>query len=444
MRAPPLRLAGLPVAAWLWLVALVSARSFAAGDMQAVRWYTAPPEPPRVLLYLFWAETCPHCLEARAFLDDVSLPWVQLEAHEVSRNADNRRRFATVAAAAGDTPRAVPSLYFCGEAMQGFDSPETTGEQLTRALQECYASHFGTRPPVPGERAAVPARTAPAPIDLPLGGEVDPSRFSLPVLTLLMAALDAINPCAFFVLLFLLSLLTHTHSRRRMLLVGGAFILVSGLAYLLFMSAWLGLFTVLGHLAWLTAAAGTLAVVMGLLSIKDFAHPARGPSLSIGEGHRASLFERTRRVLQQDRALPALAATILLAIAANSYELLCTAGFPMVFTRMLTLAPLSPVEHALYLVAYNVVYVLPLVAILLLYVGTLGRRRLSETEGRTLKLLSGLMMLGLGIILLWRPEALGDPLVAMGLALSSILVSAVAYRVLSSLRGATAGRQREG
>jgi hypothetical protein len=356
----------------------------------------------------------------------------------VGRNAANRQHFATVAAAAGDTPRAVPSLYFCGRAMQGFDSPGTTGAQLIRALQECYERHYGRRPPAPGEQAPAQARTVPA-IDLPLGGTIDPSRLSLPALTLLMAALDAINPCAFFVLLFLLSLLAHTRSRRRMVLVGGTFILVSGLAYFLFMSAWLGLFTVLGHLAWLTAAAGTLAVVMGLLNIKDFARPSRGPSLSISAGHRATIFDRTRQVLQQDRTMPALAGTILLAFAANSYELLCTAGFPMVFTRILTLAPLSPVEHALYLLAYNLVYVLPLIAILALYVATLGRRRLSEAEGRALKLLSGLMMLGLGIVLLWRPEALGDPLVALGLALSAIVVAAVAFRLLPSPRGAADG-----
>lgn len=126
------------------------------------------------------------------------------------------------------------------------------------------------------------ADTAPVTIALPLGGQLDPSRFSLPTLTLLMAALDAVNPCAFFVLLFLLSLLTHTRSRQRMLLVGGSFVLVSALVYFLFMSAWLGLFSVLGHLAWLTAAAGALAVAMGLLNIKDFASPVRGPSLSIG------------------------------------------------------------------------------------------------------------------------------------------------------------------
>jgi cytochrome c biogenesis protein CcdA len=192
---------------------------------------------------------------------------------------------------------------------------------------------------------------------------------------------------------------------------------------------------VLGHLAWLTVAAGTLAVVMGLLNIKDFARPFQGPGLGISNEHRATLFARIRSVLQQDSTLPALAGTVLLAFAANSYELLCTAGFPMIYTRVLTLVPLSGTEHLLYLLAYNVIYVLPLAAILLLYVRTLGRRRLNEVEGRVLKLVSGLMMLGLGLVLLWRPDALSHPLVALGLTLLAIAVAALAYRVLPARRG---------
>ena len=424
------------------LMVLLLATTGSGGSNAPVRWFSTPPEQPQVALYLFWAESCPHCLDARDFLAGVDLEWLHLEAREVSRDAAGRQRFFEVAEAAGDMPRAVPAFYFCGQAMQGFDRPDTTGARLLAALEQCYEERFGHRPagaPPAGDAGDVAAGPVPMTIDLPLGGRLDPARVSLPALTVLMAALDSVNPCAFFVLLFLLSLLIHTRSRRRMLLVGGTFVLVSGLVYFLFMSAWLGLFSVLGHLAWLTTMAGALAVAMGLLNIKDFASPARGPSLGISEGQRASLFARIRGVLGQDRTGPALAGTILLALAANSYELLCTAGFPMVYTRILTLAPLSRAEHVLYLVAYNLVYVLPLGAILLLYVHTLGRRRLSEAEGRVLKLLSGLMMFGLGLVLLWRPDALTNPLVAAGLALAAVAVAALAYRRVARPRGSAPG-----
>jgi hypothetical protein len=115
--------------------------------------------------------------------------------------------------------------------------------------------------------------------------------------------------------------------------------------------------------------------------------------------------------------LPALTqGTIALAIAANSYELLCTAGFPMIYTRLLTLSELPPWQHYAYLAFYNVVYVIPLLVITVVFTYTLGSRKLSETEGRLLKLVSGTMMLGLGILLITAPAALNDLRVALVLA----------------------------
>ena len=119
-----------------------------------------------------------------------------------------------------------------------------------------------------------------------------------------------------------------------------------------------------------------------------------------------------------------LVGTITLAIAANAYELLCTAGFPMVFTRILTLHQLSPAAHYVYLGLYNVVYILPLLAIVVMFVVTLGARKLSEDEGQVLKLLSGLMMFGLGIVLFVAPDLLSQPLIAVALMVAALIVTA--------------------
>ena len=121
------------------------------------------------------------------------------------------------------------------------------------------------------------------------------------------------------------------------------------------------------------------------------------------------------RGLVSGERLPALlAGTVALAIVANSYELLCTAGFPMVFTRTLTLHQLSTGTYYLYLLFYNLIYVLPLLAIVLVFAWTLGARKLQEREGRLLKLLSGTMMAGLGLLLLLYPEGLSEAWVSLG------------------------------
>ena len=124
-----------------------------------------------------------------------------------------------------------------------------------------------------------------------------------------------------------------------------------------------------------------------------------------------------------------VAATIFLAIAANFYELLCTAGFPMVYTRLLSLSGLPPAGRYLYLSLYNLIYVIPLVLIVLAFVRSMGARKLTVREGRLLKLLSGAMMLELGVLLLFAPERLNNLLVAFGLLGVALLVMWIAARL---------------
>jgi hypothetical protein len=262
---------------------------------------------------------------------------------------------------------------------------------------------------------------------VPLVAGFDLAQLSLPAVTVLLAAMDAFNPCAFFVLMFLLSLLTHEHSRGRMLIVGGVFVLCSGLVYFALMAAWLNVFLIGGELRVVTLAAGVLAIAMAALNLKDYLWFRRGMSLSIPDSAKPRLFERMRRLLKA-RSLPAmLLGTVTLALAANSYELLCTAGFPVIYTRLLTLQDLPGPAHYAYLALYNLVYVLPLLTIVLLYVRTLGSRKLSEAEGRILKLVSGLMMLGLGTALLLAPGYLSRPEVAIGLVLIAVLSGVIAW-----------------
>ena len=266
---------------------------------------------------------------------------------------------------------------------------------------------------------------------IPLVGAVNTSTLSLPLLTVVLAGVDAFNPCAFFVLLFLLSLMVHARSRTRMVVVGGTFVLFSGIVYFVFMSAWLNVFLIAGELRVVTLAAGLVALAMGVVNVKDFFFFKAGPSLSIPESAKPGLFRRMREVVAAGNTGPMLASTVLLAIVANSYELLCTAGFPMVYTRALTLADLETWQYYAYLAAYNVIYVIPLLAIVTVFAWTMGARKLTESEGRGLKLMSGFMMLAFGALLLLAPHLLTNAVASigvLGLALVMALLTAMAHR----------------
>lgn len=402
-----------------WLCVLIlSWLPFLAGAAEPA-WTEPAADGVQVHLYLFWSKSCPHCLEARPRLLDLAArnAWVRLQDFELSEHRGNVQRFVALAKQVGGEARAVPTLIYCGRMEVGLDSSDAGMAKLLGRLEACRMQH-GTA-----------ADSGTASLRLPLLDEVDPASLSLPLLTVLIAGMDAFNPCAFFVLLFLLSLLVHQSDRRRMALIGGVFVAFSGLMYFAFMAAWLNLFLVLGSLPWVTGAAGLLALLMGAVNVKDFVRFQQGISFSISDSGKATIFQRSRRLLSTESLPAILAATVVLAVSANFYELLCTAGFPMVFTRLLTLQGGGAAQHYLYLALYNVIYVLPLLAIVIAFVRIMGARKLCEREGRLLKLLSGLMMLGLGALLLVAPEKLGNIELARGIPLVAIGITWIAGRV---------------
>ncbi|MDG4597827.1 MAG: thioredoxin family protein [Candidatus Contendobacter sp.] len=407
---------------WAWSFGV---SAWAASPAPVGWWLTRTSTgEPRIHLYFFWTRTCPHCRQAQPFVEALlaDYPWLEVHGYDLGRDMAGSVRYTQMAATLGEAASSVPAFLFCGRMRVGFDRPETTGQQLRQELEDC-------RHRLGESTVTEPVSVAAPPLELPLMGRVDPGALSLPVLTVVLAGLDAFNPCAFFVLLFLLSLLTHARDRRRMLLIGGVFVFCSGLVYFGFMAAWLNMFLLVGELRIMTLLAGGLAVVMGGLNTKDYFVFRHGPSLSIPGEAKPGLFKRMRGLVDAERLPTLLAGTVALAIVANGYELLCTAGFPMIYTRVLTLRTLSTGGYYFYLTLYNVIYVLPLLVIVLVFVWTLGSRKLQEREGRRLKLLSGAMMTGLGLMLLLCPEGLSDALISLSVIVAALALTGLAVMV---------------
>ncbi len=228
---------------------------------------------------------------------------------------------------------------------------------------------------------------------------INVSSSSLPVLTVVLGALDSFNPCAFFILIFLLNLMLYARSRKRMLLVGGVFIFFSGLWYYLFMFVLYNTLVVAGgFVGVLTLILGCIVVVLGAINIKDFFFFKKGVSLSIPDEKKPGLFKRMRDLVKHPEITAVVFGTVVLAATVNFYELLCTSGFPLVFTNQLRTYNLPMFDSYLYIFFYNIVYVIPLIIIVLIFVFTLGHIKISEWHGRVLKLLSGVMLVSFGAL----------------------------------------------
>lgn len=395
-------------------------------------WFESGHQGSQVIqVYFFWSKKCPHCLDALPFLTalaekntDINLHSLQLIGEE-----DNIKRYQYMAMKLGQSAQAVPAILFCNSMRTGFDVKHSPA-QLLKDIDLCrkHLKQFANLKSFQYEEAQH------LQIELPFIGPVSTNNInSLPVITLILASIDAFNPCAFFVLMFLLSMMLHTHSRGRMLLIGVVFVFVSGLMYFLFMTAWLNLFRVIGQLDVITIVAGSIALFIGLINVKEFFWFKQGVSLVMPDSARQTLFQRMRGLLKTGSISGVLIATVGLATFANLYEFLCTAGFPMVYTRILTLTGMPEWRYYVYLLFYNLIYILPLLVIVILFAWTMGTRKLQESEGRNLKLISGVMMVSLGIILLFAPDMLQNiitsGLVLLIVVLVSVLVIALNKRI---------------
>lgn len=332
---------------------------------------------------VFTRAGCPHCTDAARFLDDLAreMPGLRIVVRDVAADPAALARLRALAEARSRTALGVPAFAVGGELLVGFVAPEVTGREIRRLLL---------------------ARAGPAEsVDVPLLGPIGVADVGLVAFTIVLGLLDGFNPCAMWVLAFVLSLLVNLHDRRKMLAIGGTFVLVSGLVYFAFMAAWLNAFLLLGHSRLVESLLGSVALAVGVLNVKDAVALGRGPSLSIPAAAKPGIYARARRIVYAERLGPALVGAAALATLVNLVELLCTAGLPALYTHVLARQALPGWQHYAYLALYDAAYMLDDTLLLVVVVVTLERLKLGESGGRWLKLLSGLVMLGLAALLLW-------------------------------------------
>ncbi len=354
---------------------------------------TAVGAAPAARLEVFWGIGCPHCEAARPAVATIASenPALTVEWVEVRQDPAGRARFIETAKRLGVEGAGVPMFVIGDHAIVGFRAGFTEHE-LRQAINEARA----------GTRSAEP-RT----VDLPIFGTVDPSRLSFPLFTVLIGLADGINPCAFYVLIVLLGLLLHVRSRKRVSLYGAVFVAASGIVYFAFMTAWLGVFLVVGGSRWITLVLGVVLVAMGLVNLKELVWFKRGVSLMIPEKAKPGLFRRMRHIAESASLPAAFLGICALAFVVNLVELGCTIGLPAVYTRLLSLhTGLSTAARYAYLVLYNVIYVVPLAVIVSLYVLAMKRVAMTERRAKILKAVSGTLLLAFGLLFLAAPQIL--------------------------------------
>jgi len=353
----------------------------------------------KVEIYFFYSPICPHCAAEKEFLKTLGdkYPEIEIKSYDAINNSEGQKilnelyeKYQVPQGKKGWVPVTfTPTKYFIG-----FN--EQIGEEIESCIEECL---IGEKP-------------APQKIKIPIFGSVDVSEMSLPLLTVTLGALDGLNPCAMWILLFLIALLINTRSRKRMWLIGGTFILTSGIVYYLILTAWLNLFLAIAYVNLTRILIGVFALGVGIWQIKNFI-TFRPGVCKVTDG-KTSLQDRIKNGLKNHAeklalspfTLGILGGVIVLAFGINLVEFFCSAGLPAIYTRILTLSEISTLSYYLYLLLYTFIFMLDDLIIFSLAVITLSRFGFSEKYNYWATLIGGLLIFTLGILLIFKPELL--------------------------------------
>ncbi len=378
-----------------------------------------------VSLLFFYGAECQHCANERPFLVglEARYPRLAIEYIEVWHDGGNRQRLREVAAQLGFHPAGTPVTVLGDQYWVGFDSA------IARSIEAAVVAALG------GREAQLAVRRT---VDVPVFGAVDVADAPLVVSSLVIGFVDGVNPCSLWVLSVLLAIVLHSGSRGRVLAVGSVFLMVTTAMYGLYMTGMYSVLDYVGHLTWVRLAVAAVALVFGVIHMKDFFWFKEGPSLSIDDAQKPGLYRRMREVAAADKSLPAmLGGTVALAVGVSLLETPCTAGLPMLWTNLLATQAVPLATAAVLFAVYMSVFLLDELAVFAAAVLTLRATRVQEAHGRLLKLLSGTVMVTLALAMILMPallESVSGTVQVFGLAVVLVAVIWSLARLAGRLR----------
>ncbi len=357
-------------------------------------------------IYFFRGQGCPHCAKEEAFLNKAEQndKNIRVRSYEVWYNQENQKFLLDLSKALNIRVEGVPLTIVGGKEITGYLNDETTGKEIADAIKTCEQTEC--QDPVENyllhKNAGTSASAKIENINLPLFGDLDIKKISLPILTILIGAVDGLNPCALWVLLFLISLLIGMQEKRKLLILGGTFILVSAVFYYLVLAAWLNFLLFVGFIFWIRIIIGLIAIFTGSYYIKEWLDKKRGCSV-VNEDRRKKIISQVKEILAREKIWLALGGIVFLAVSVNMFKALCSAGLPAVYAQVLALSGLPKWQYYAYLALYILAFESYEIIILGIALLTFKMQAVSPKFINRVTLLGGVIMLIIGFLLILKP-----------------------------------------
>jgi thiol-disulfide isomerase/thioredoxin len=366
----------------------------------------APPQADysgKLAVHFFYSPTCPHCAAQEPLNEKLQsdFPDIVIVRHDVTVPSESRLMLVMAQNfSMGPESLGTPTTIFGNRIFVGFQSEETTGALMHDAVEKCLDEGCSGAPV-----SSTSYDFLTKGMDLPILGRTDIAQMSLPVLAAVLGFVDGFNPCAMWVLVYLISLLMNLNDKRRLALIVGVFVLSSGVLYFLFMTAWLNAFLFLGYVRAVTIIIGLIALGGGIISIREFLETKGAMVCHVaGAEDRKKLSARMKELVSAPLTWMTFVGIVFLAFTINSIEFVCSSAIPAVFTQVLALSKLSTLEYYGYIALYDIFFMLD--DLLVFGSALLIMSNTGEKYARYCKIIGGAVMLLLGVLLLFAPNLL--------------------------------------
>ncbi len=388
----------------------------------------------KLILYFFYSKGCPHCRAMEPFIDKLEKKYAELvvKKYEVS-SKEGGKLIQELGQKLNADISGVPFTILGDQYFIGWTDEETSGKELetlvVKNIQE-YKEGLGV---ITNESNQIKIETIA--IDTQslnndssskeeinglkdakakIGEKIKKSFFKnvnlnnlpLPLLTILVASIDGFNPCAMWVLVFLISILIGMKNKIRMWVLGSAFIFSSAVFYFLILVSWFQFFNFFKYLEFLRILIAEVALIGGGYYLSEYFYNKESSCKVTNGEKKQKIFAKLKKLTYEKNFFLSLVGVILLAFSVNFVELVCSAGLPAVYTKVLSLSNLAVYQYYLYILLYVMIFLLDDLVIFFTAMFTLKTTGLTGKYSRISHLVGGIVMMIIGLVLIFKPELL--------------------------------------
>ena len=385
----------------------------------------------KVKIEYFGRKDCKNCANLEKFLTELSNKRKDFEyiEYKIDENGENKKFFDEITTKL-KLVKGTPIIYLNGHIIQGFNTPDTTGKEIVKLIDEGkkansvltleeyvkngkYENISSNGSVCEGDEVCeIPGLTKDASrqviVNIPfINKSIDLTDYSLPLMSLILGTVDGFNPCAMWVLVLFLTALIAVGSKTKMFRVAGLFILAEAVMYYLILNAWLYTWDFVGLDKWVTPIVGIVGIIGGIFFVRNYLKKGDELSCEVTDfKKRAKISNQIREIANKPFTLLTALGIIGLALSVNVIEFACSVGIPQTYTKILQINNISFWNRQIYTFIYIIGYMIDDIMVFGLALLSVNKLQLTTKYSKWVNLFGGILMIILGLILLLKPSLL--------------------------------------